>query len=221
MLSDACLHFREDFEPGQQEGHAAICPSCKAWAREVQRLWDFGADLPLPPSQRLRLMAISDHEAEAITSPTLGPLPQAPVPADLMARLYRIPSQSRFAEQRSPAFSKSSEMIAASFLFATLLTLGLGHSLVPVDGPDLGAASRLAGAVMKGASSRGTRTLLGAGDTILEGCINANRSLERLLERIGEPRRVSSAAPQTTKEGREHPPQPRSSHGKENPHGSR
>lgn len=222
MLNETCQSFREGFEAGRRQDHAAACEGCRAWASEVESLRGFGANVPLPSGRQIRLKAIAGPGAEAVVPVLAGPLPQVPLPSDLMAKLYRIPSESRLASARRPIAAKSGEMVAASFLFATVLTLGLGHSLLsPANRPDLSTASRIAGMVMKDASSRGTRTLLGVGESIFDGCSSANRSLEKLLDGLSEPRRNSTSSPRNPGGGAESSPHPPSKQGKESPHGSR
>ena len=219
MLSDACLRFRDEYPEGDSEGHSDRCAPCQEWARDVASLRAAGTDLPLPAALRARSLALNDRgvPSGARLSPAL--LPQVPLPPDLMARLYRIPVESRLAGIRNHPPAGSGELVAASLLFATLLTFGLGSFLTPVDRPKLGAASRIAGAVLKEAGNRGTQTILGAGEGIFDGCIEASRKLGDLLGHIGDPwwgsrtdQRVPEASPKTTPTS----PQQR----KENTHGS-
>ena len=220
MLNERCRTFREGFMPGLADGHGGECPVCRQWAQDVKSLRAFGANLPLPGELRSRLEQMPASRGQQDPGSALGRLPQVPVPSNLVAKLYRIPTESKLVRARRPIAARSGEMIAASFFFAVLLTLGLGNSLSQEDHPNLSTASRIAGTVLKEAGNRGTQTLLGVGESIFDGCIQANRSLEELLGRIGGPRRDSTPEPRAPKAGVENPPQPPSTQGKENPHGS-
>jgi len=223
MLNEACLRFREGFEPGRPEGHTAACGACRIWVREVKALRTLRADVPLPLSLRGRLKVLCRQEAGAGAGALLiaGPLPQVPLPSALMAELYRIPSATRLGSSRRPAAGRSGEMIAASLFFATVLTLGLGNFGSLGTHPAFSTASRVTGMVLKEAGSRGTQTLLGVGERIFAGCLLANRSLETLLDRIAEPRREASERPPTPKAAPDTPSRTPSTQEKEKAHGSR
>ena len=207
--------------PGLTDGHGGECPDCRQWAKDIESLRGLGVNLPLPGELRYRLGQMPAGQGQQNPGPALGRLPQVPLPSNLMAKLYRIPTELKLVRARRPITAKSGEMIAASFFFATLLTLGLGNSLSQADHPDLSTASRIAGTLLKEAGNRGTQTLLGVGESIFDGCIQANRSLEKLLGHIGEPRRDSAPEFQAPKAGVENPPKPPSTQGRETPHGSR
>lgn len=211
MLSEACALFREDFEPARPTGHESACVHCREWAVTVRSFGSAGCALPLPEGLRLRLTSVGERgagEAAAV------PLPQLSLPPELRAKLYRIPSDARLAKARRHAPAGSTEVVAASLVFAVLVTLGAGDVLTPSDHPKLSAASRVAGAVLKEAGTRGTQTLLGAGEGILDGFLKANRTLEDFLGRITEPKREEPKAPEAA------PPTPPPER-KETPHGSR
>lgn len=199
MLKKACLSFQREFEPGQPEGHEASCDSCRAWAREVVALRGLGVDLTLPSALRGRLGAHAWQDEESGSPTPHEPLPQITVPSDVLARLKRIPSESRLAQAVRPVATRSGEMVAASLLFAALLTFGVRSSLPPTHHQALAATSRIAGAVLEEAGNRGTQALLGVGRGILDGCLNATDSLDRLLDRIDQPRR--EPAPNTRTPG--------------------
>jgi hypothetical protein len=222
VLNEPCLRFREDFAPGpvsgqvssQAPGHEEACPACREWAKSVRSFRAAGSDVPLPDSVRVRLLATEREHVGSQAVEALGSLQQIPLPPELRAKLYRIPSDARLAaaRQRPPAGSR--EMIAASLVFAALVTLGAGDLLAPVDNPKLAAVSGVAGALLKEAGTRGTQTLLGVGEDILDGFLKANRSLESLLGRVGETKRED---PKASDAPAPKPPNER----KENPHGSR
>jgi hypothetical protein len=218
VLNETCLRFREDFTPervpSQAMGHEEACPACREWAAVVRSFRAAGSEAPLPDSLRGRLLGterehVGSREAEAFV-----PLQQIPLPPELRAKLYRIPSDARLAAamRRPPAGSR--EVIAASLVFAALVTLGAGDILAPADHPKLTAVSRVAGAVLKEAGTRGTQTLLGVSEDILDGFLKANRSLESLLGRVGDTKREAPTASEA-------PPPPPPNERKENPHGSR
>lgn len=218
MLNETCLRFREDFvsrqTSGQAPGHEGTCPACREWAEAVRAFGAAGSDMPLPDRLRARLLAVEREHDGSQAVEAFGTLQQMPLPSELRAKLYRIPSDARLAatRQRPPVGSK--EMIAASLAFAALVTLGAGDILAPADHPKLTAASRVAGAVLREAGTRGTQTLLGVSEDILDGFLKANRSLESLLGRVGETKRED---PKTSDTSAPKPPNER----KENPHGSR
>ena len=219
MLSETCRRFRDEYPGGDSGGHADRCALCLEWAREVASLRTAGTDLPLPAALRARILAPKNSRVSSPAPISLDPLPQVPLPPELMARLYRIPVESRLAGVRKHPPAGSGELVAASLLFATLLTIGLGSFLTPVDRPKLGAASRIAGAVLKEAGNRGTQTLLGAGEGIFDGCLEASRTLANLLGRIGDPWWGSRTDPRAPEASPKTPPTSPKQR-KENPHGS-
>ena len=173
-----------------------------------------GSDAALPSSLRARLLETERQNDGSRALEAFGSHQQIPLPPELRAKLYRIPSDARLAAARRRPPAGSREVIAASLVFAALVTLGAGDILAPADHPKLTAVSRVAGAVLKEAGTRGTQTLLGVSEDILDGFLKANRSLESLLGRVGDTKReapTASEAPPPT------PPNER----KENPHGSR
>ncbi len=178
-----------------------------------------GTDLPLSAALRARILTLNDLGVPSGAQLSLELLPQVPLPPELMARLYRIPVESRLAGIRKHPPAGSGELVAASLLFATLLTFGLGSFLTPVDRPNLGAVSRIAGAVLTEAGNRGTQTLLGVGEGIFDGCLEASRTLANLLGRIGDPWRGSRTDPRVPEASPKTPPPPHAQ-GKENTHGS-
>ncbi len=211
MLSEACALFRENFEPARRTDHESACAPCREWALTVRSFGSAGCALPLPEGLRLRLASVGERDVEGAA---VAPLPQVSLPSELRAKLYRIPSDARLATARRRAPAGSTEVVAASLVFAVLVTLGAGDVLTPSDHPTLSAASRVAGAVLKEVGTRGTQTLLGAGEGILDGFLKANRTLEDFLGRITEPKREEQRATEAS------PPTPPPER-KETPHGSR
>jgi hypothetical protein len=218
VLSELCVRFREDFVPDristQAPGHEGTCPACREWAEAVRSFRVAGADAPLPEGLRARVLETErqNHGSRAVEA--FASHQQIPLPPELRAKLYRIPSDARLAAARRRPPAGSKEMIAASLVFAALVTLGAGDLLAPADHPKITAVSRVAGVVLREAGTRGTQTLLGVGEDILDGFLKANRSLEALLGRVGEKKReapANSDAPASTT------PNER----KETPHGSR
>lgn len=223
MLKERCRAFREEFRPGLADGHGGECPDCRQWAKDIERLLACGANLPLPGELRSRLERMPTGRGAQHRQPVLGRLPQVPLPASLTAALYRIPAESRAKRTPSPGFARTGEIVAASLLFSSLLTLGLGGKVF-LDGnrlpPNLSVASAVAAKAIRQAGDQGNQTLLGAGESIVRGCILANRSLENLIERIGTPKSptlesgpIPSTAPGAL-------PQPSRPENKETPHGS-
>jgi hypothetical protein len=223
VLKEPCRAFREEFMPGLTDGHASQCPDCRRWAKDIEDLRGFGANLPIPGELRCRLEQRSDRQGQQNRAPALGRLPQVPLPAGLMASLYRIPAESRSGCASKPGFARTGEMVAASLLFSALLTLGLGGKVL-IDGtrlpPNLSAVSAAAAQALRQAGEEGNQTLLSAGESIVRGCVFANRSLESLIERMGTPgsRPSPNPPPPSTDPGA--PSQPARPEKKETPHGS-
>jgi hypothetical protein len=209
--------------PGLTDGHGGECPDCRRWAQDIERLRACGADLPLPGEIRSRLDRIPTGWGAHNSEPALGRLPQVPLPAALMATLYRIPAESQSRHAPNPGFARTGELVAASFLFASLLTLGLGGRVF-IDGnrlpPNLSAATRVAASALRQAGNEGGQTLLGAGESIVHGCVLANRSLEGLIERLSAPGSRPSPPKQSPSAAPGAPSQPSRAERKETPHGS-
>ncbi len=190
MLKERCRAFREAFMPGLTEGHGGKCPDCRQWAQDIERLRTCGANLPLPRELRSRLERMPAGQGQRNPEPALGRLPQVPLPAGLRASLYRIPAESRSRPAPNPGFARTGEVVAASLLFSALLTLGLGGRVF-IEGsrlsPNLSRVSAVAANALRQAGDEGNQTLLGAGESIVRGCVFANRSLESLIERMGTP----------------------------------
>jgi hypothetical protein len=223
VLKERCRAFREEFLPGQTDGHGGECPDCRQWSQDIERLRACGANLPLPGELRSRLEQMPAGHGQQNSGPVLGRLPQVPLPAALMATLYRIPAETQSRRAPNPGFARTGEMVAASLLFSALLTLGLGGKVF-IDGnrlpPNLSRVSTVAAKALRQAGEEGNQTLLGAGESIVRGCVFANRSLERLIERMGTPGSQPSPNPPPPSAVPGAPPQPSRPENKETPHGS-
>jgi hypothetical protein len=223
VLNERCRAFREEFMPGLTDGHGGECPVCRRWAQDVKSLRTFGANLPLPGELRSRLEQMHSGQRQESPGPALGRLPQVPLPAGLMATLYRIPADSQSRRAPNPGFARTGELVAASLLFSALLTLGLGGKVF-IDGnrlpPNLSRVSTAAAKALRQAGDEGNQTLLSAGESIVRGCVFANRSLESLIERMGTPgsRPSPNPPPPSTDPGAHS--QPARPEKKETPHGS-
>jgi hypothetical protein len=223
VLKEPCRAFREEFMPGQTGEHGGECLECRQWAEDIERLRGLGANLPLPGALRSRLKAVPANLGQKDPWPVAGMLPQVPLPAGLMATLYRIPAESHVRRAPHLGLARTGETVAASLLFAALLTLGLGGKALSDGGslpPDLPVVSRMAARALRQAGDRGNQTLLGAGESIVRGCILANRSLENLIERFGTPKSQSSESSRPPSAAPCIPSQPSHPENKENPHGS-
>ena len=88
------------FMPGLTDGHGGECPDCRQWAKDIESLRAFGANLALPGALRSRLEQMPAGRGMQDLGPVGGTLPQIPLPSDLMAKLYRIPSESRLMRAR-------------------------------------------------------------------------------------------------------------------------
>lgn len=205
--------------PGGRSPHAGECSECRRWSEDIERLRGLGVDLPLAESLRSRL-----EEVPAGLGPVVGMLPQVPLPAGLTATLYRIPAESRVKRGVHLGLARTGGMVAASLLFAALLTLGLGGKTAIHEAslpPDLSLASRIAAGALRQAGDQGNQTLLGAGESILQGCLLANRSLENFIERFGHATSLSSEGSRTPLADTGAPSQPSHPEKKEIPHGRR
>jgi len=209
--------------PGRTDGHGSHCPDCRRWAKDIEDLRGFGVNLPLPGELRSRLELMPAGKEQQNRAPALGRLPQVPLPAGLMATLYRIPADSQSRRAPNPGFARTGEMVAASLLFSALLTLGLGGKVF-IDGnrlpPNLSRVSTVAANALRQAGEEGNQTLLSAGESIVRGCVFANRSLESLIERMGTPGSQLSPNPPPPPTVSGAPSQPSRPEKKETPHGS-
>lgn len=178
MVKEDCRHFRRAFEPGRRGDHLAACAVCRAWAREIESLRSFGVDLPLPQTLRDRLCALRAKTPEIGDSACSERLPQVPFPAALAVKLRRIPLESRRQGGRIQPLPRSGEMIAASLLFAILLTLGLARPASSANRPNLATV------VLKEVGNGWSKPLVAASEYILDGCLTANSSFERALGRF-------------------------------------
>lgn len=224
MLKERCRAFREEFVQGRRSPHVGQCSECRRWSEDIESLRGLGANLPLAGALRSRLEEIPAGPGLREPGPAAEMLPQVPLPARLMATLYRIPAESRVKRGAHLGLARTGEMVAASLIFAALLTLGLGGKAVIDETslpPDLSVASRMATGALRQAGDRGNQTLLGAGESILQGCLLANRSLENLIERFGHSKSQSSEGSRTPLADSGAPSQPSHPEKKENPHGRR
>ncbi len=209
--------------PGLTDGHGGECPDCLQWVQDIERLRACGANLPLPGEIRSRLEQLPAGQGQQDPGPALGRLPQVPLPAGLMAALYRVPTESPSRRATNPGLARTGEMVAASLLFSALLTLGLGGKVF-IEGnrlpPNLSAVSTVAAKALRQAGDEGNQTLLSAGESIVRGCIFANRSLESLIERMSSPGSPPSPDPPPPSAAPGAPSQPSRPEKKETPHGS-
>jgi hypothetical protein len=106
-------------------------------------------------------------------------------------------------------------MVAASLLFAVLLTLGLASRASSADRPNF--ASVVLNEVGKG----WTRPLVAASEYILDGCLTANSSLESILRRFSTPTPEAQTRPEENRASQSPPEKDPPSEGKENHNGNR
>jgi hypothetical protein len=223
VLKERCRAFRRELLPGLTDGHGGECPDCRRWARDIQSLRGLGVNLPLPGKLQSRLELIPTGLGAKHPQPAIGKLPQVPLPASLMAALYRIPAESKAKRTPSPGLTRTGEIVAASLLFSALLTLGLGGKVF-FDGdrlpPNLSVVSSVAAKALRQAGDEGNQTLLSAGESIVRGCVLANRSLESLIERLSIPASRPTEKPQGSSAAPGAPSQSSHPDKKENSHGS-
>lgn len=224
MLNPSCRAYREDLDPGAIRGHGLECAACARWAASVRGLRGAGADLPLSPSLCARLREVPGRPVSDWKTGLPGPHPQIPLPPGLKASLIRIPFDASRGRRPPVPLVRTRETVAASLVFATLLTLGLGER-IRLDREDwppvLAWVSGAAGRLLADASHRGTGTVLGAGSTILKGCVAANETLKKAMERLAGPAEEPPVPVQPPPSGAGKPARPPNDERKEMPDGSR
>ncbi|MEW6756949.1 MAG: hypothetical protein AB1347_01905 [Acidobacteriota bacterium] len=224
MLNPSCRAYREDADPGPTEGHGLECAACARWAAAVRDIRSAGADFPLSPSLVSRLDEVPERPLADWRTGAPGPHPQIPLPPGLKASLIRIPFGAPGGRRRPAPPIRTRETVAASLVFATLFTLGLGERIrLDRKGwpPVLAWVSGAAGGLLADASHRGTDTVLGAGATILKGCVAANGTLKKAMERLAGSAEDPPVPVQPPPSGAGTPARPSNDDRKEKPDGSR
>jgi hypothetical protein len=189
VLNPACKVFREGFERGQRAPHTEECEACLAWAQQIEGWSSLGLDLPLSDPLRSALQSMGPRaesprgEIEVQGVPALAfPLPQVPLPTGMRERLRRIPEDR---DRVLPAWaSRSRDLLAASCLVALGLTAVL-RTPPPRTIEAAETASRRAALTVREAGSRGTKSLVGMGDSLSKGIAFLNQSAGILMGRLG------------------------------------